>query len=128
MLTEVISTSPKSALFSLSVLKLGESGEFEVVAPEIKDRFQFSEDLKIPEATKYNYQVQESVFQGASQDNEVAHAKGLVGWFRRLKRVIGILENKHVSYSEKAKNVKPRRRGMYTFLYGGRVDVHTFYD
>ncbi|KAG6884572.1 hypothetical protein C0992_006075, partial [Termitomyces sp. T32_za158] len=72
--------------------------------------------------------VKEFVIQGASQGNEVARIQGLVGWFKCLKKGLGILKEKRISDMEKAKNVKPCRRGMYTFLYGGRVNVDTFYD
>ncbi|KAG6872409.1 hypothetical protein C0995_009923 [Termitomyces sp. Mi166 len=50
----------------------------------------------------------------------------LIGWSKRFKISIG--KNKCTSKATEATNMKPRRKGVYTFLYGGRVDVNTFYN
>ncbi|KAG6892538.1 hypothetical protein C0992_000187, partial [Termitomyces sp. T32_za158] len=81
-----------------------------------------------PEAAKYHYQAQEYDVGKALQDNHVVRVRGLVGWLDYLKKVLEMLRKKHASRGKQAKNVKPRRRGFYTLLYGGRVNLNTFYD
>ncbi|KAG6898603.1 hypothetical protein C0993_005719 [Termitomyces sp. T159_Od127] len=128
MFMDDISNVHKSVFVSAPTVSYG---AYEVVAPgEVKDRIQVPDDLDHLKATKYDNQVLESVVQGASQENcRVARIQGLFRWSCRLKRVIGTLKKKKQALSAvRTENAKPRCRGFYTFLYGGRVNGDTFYD
>ncbi|KAG6892537.1 hypothetical protein C0992_000192, partial [Termitomyces sp. T32_za158] len=81
-----------------------------------------------PEAVKYHYQAQEYDVGKASHDNDIVRVRGLVGWLAHLESVLEMLQKKRASCGKQAKNMKSRRRGFYVLLYGGRVNLNTFYD
>ncbi|KAG6894089.1 hypothetical protein C0992_007546 [Termitomyces sp. T32_za158] len=104
-------------------------GKFEVGAPgETKNHTQLMDDVDKIEPTKYQLSVQASDVGKALHDNHVIRVRGLLGWLDDLKRVSEMLRKKCASRGKQAEDVKPRRRGFYTLLYGGRVNINTFYD
>ncbi|KAG6836354.1 hypothetical protein H0H93_008855 [Arthromyces matolae] len=53
--------------------------------------------------------------------------KGFIGWLKRLKEALS-LKKSHRSEAKKVKQVRRSGKGVYTFLYGGRVNTNHFYD
>ncbi|KAG5715741.1 hypothetical protein E4T56_gene182 [Termitomyces sp. T112] len=67
---------------------------------------------------------EKSVVQAAPQYTKNKLPKSAVGWYKSLKKALTF----HKEPSETAQKGKLRPQGVYTFLYGGRVNKNTFYD
>ncbi|KAG6871826.1 hypothetical protein C0995_016115 [Termitomyces sp. Mi166 len=106
-----------------------EIGKFEVGVPDevIKARIRFLADFDMCAVKEKHHKV-ECAAEGVIRDKKVKRLQALLGWFKYIKKAIGLRKKRDVSRTVQAKMVKPRRGGMYTFLYGGRVNVDTFYD